>query len=105
MNWLRKLNSSSLDEPEHNTNYILYKGFKKVPRYIIATKLKYPLLPISGSIVAVVRKEVVIELPEHMKSYTSVRCKYIVVSFSEHGVIFIQSEELRQKFVAQFVNL
>lgn len=43
-------------------------------------------LPVGGAIIAVVGQEVVVQLPENMEGNSSIRCRHIVVGFTEHGI-------------------
>jgi hypothetical protein len=51
-------------------------------------------IPVGCCIVAVVWEEVIIEFPEDMKGNATIRSQNIMISFSEHGIIIIQSKML-----------
>jgi len=68
-----------------------------------AANKRLPCQPVSGSIVAVVWKEIVIEFPKYMKSDSSVRRWDIVIGFPEHGIKAVQGHVSAQKFVSHFV--
>lgn len=44
------------------------------------------LLPVCGSIIAVVGEEVKVQLPEDMQGDAAVRGRHIMIGFSEHGI-------------------
>lgn len=43
-------------------------------------------LPVCGSIIAVVGKEVKVQLPEDMQGDAAIGGRYIMIGFSEHGI-------------------
>jgi hypothetical protein len=51
-------------------------------------------IPVGRCIVAVVWEEVIVEFPEDVKGNAAIRSQDIVVSFSKHGVIVVQSKML-----------
>lgn len=61
--------------------------------------------PVGGAIVAVVGQEVVVELPEDVKGDAAVGGRHVVVSFAEHGIKTVQSQELAEKLVCHAVDV
>lgn len=61
--------------------------------------------PVSGTIVAIVGQEVIVELPEDVECYPAVRSRHIVVCLAEHGVQAVQSQELTEELVRHAVDL
>ena len=79
-------------------------------------------IPVCGSIVAIMWQEVIIQLPEHMKSYPeevkkvikwsgisriplpSIWRQYIMVCLSEHVIKVIKSQVVREELVGEAVH-
>lgn len=62
-------------------------------------------LPVGGPIVAVVREEVKVQLPEDVQGDASVGGRHIVIGFSEHGIEAVQGHVLTQQPVCEPVDL
>lgn len=63
------------------------------------------ITPVSGTIVAIVGQEVVVELPKDVQSYTAIGSRHVVVGLAEHGVKAVQSQELTEELVRHAVDL
>ena len=60
---------------------------------------------VCGGVEAVVRQEVVVELPEDVERDASVRREHVVVGLREHGVVVVEGQVLAQELVGQLVHL
>ena len=61
--------------------------------------------PVRRSVEAVIRQEIVVELPEDVERDASVGGEDVVVGLGEHGVEVVEGEVLGQQLVAQLVHL
>lgn len=62
-------------------------------------------LPVGGPIVAVVGKEVKVQLPEDVQGDAAIGGRHVVVGFPEHGVEAVQGHVLTQQPVREPVDL
>ncbi len=64
-----------------------------------------PTVPVSGGVVAEVREEVIVELPEDVESDPAVGRGHSLVHLLEHGIPRVQLHVLRQQPMSQLVDL
>lgn len=63
------------------------------------------ILPVSGGIVHVIGKKIVIQLPEDVQSDPPVGRKHVVICLPEHAVEVVQCQPFAEQLVAQPVHL
>lgn len=59
--------------------------------------------PVGGPIIAVIRKEIIVQFPKYMKSDSSIGSRYIMIGFSEHSIKAVQSHISAQELVCHLV--
>ena len=65
---------------------------------------RYDIIPVCGSVVAVVRQKVIHHLPEHMTSDPPIRNANVVVGLLQHVVEMVQPQVLAEKLMGQTVD-
>lgn len=68
-------------------------------------RLRQWFKPVSGAVVAIVGQEIIVEFPEDVQCYPSIRGWHIVVGLAEHGIKAVQGQELTQQLVRQSVDV
>lgn len=62
------------------------------------------MLPISGCVVAVIRQQVVVQLPEHVERDPAVRSQHPVVALSQDCVEIVQSQVAAKQLVTEAIH-
>jgi len=52
----------------------------------LSCETKQSTLPAGRCIEAIIGQEVIIEFPEDVQCDTTIRCRYIMIGFTEHGI-------------------
>ena len=62
------------------------------------------ILPVSSAIVAILRHEVIIDLPEDMECNAAIWCYYITIGFLKHSFKVCEVDVFAKEFVCQLVD-